>query len=237
MTSEEVSVLQESFMIRDLPVAERPIERCLTVGATQLSNAELLAIVLRTGTKDESALQLSHRLLKQVDGLQHLNHLTVEELMTFKGIGKHKAVLVLATIELGKRISAAKAVKLTRILSPEDCVAFISPELKHLCQEHFVVLFLDTKNQVMSKKTVFIGSLNRAIVHPREVFCEAIKRSSASIVCVHNHPSGDPTPSEQDISLTHRLVEAGELIGIKVLDHLIIGEDCFISLKEKGYIT
>ena len=108
--------------------------------------------------------------------------------------------------------------------------------MKHLTQEHFVVLFLDTKSFVVSKKTIFIGSLNKAIVHPREVFKEAIKRSSASVICAHNHPSGDPTPSEQDIGLTHRLYEAGELIGIKLLDHLIIGDDQFVSLKEKGYL-
>ena len=126
--------------------------------------------------------------------------------------------------------------KLDSILSPSDCVSFLSAEMKHLTQEHFVVLFLDTKNYIIGKKTIFIGSLNKAIVHPREVFKEAIKRSSASVICAHNHPSGDPTPSQQDIQLTHRLYEAGELIGIKLLDHLIIGDEQFTSLKEKGYL-
>ncbi len=152
------------------------------------------------------------------------------------GIGESKAIQILASIELGKRIAKAKHQKFAAILSPSDCVSYLSAEMKHLTQEHFVVLFLDTKNFIIGKKTIFIGSLNKAIVHPREVFKEAIKRSSAAVICAHNHPSGDPTPSQQDIQLTHRLYEAGELIGIKVLDHLIIGDDQFTSLKEKGYL-
>ena len=175
-------------------------------------------------------------ILQQTQGLKLLNEITVEELMSINGIGESKAIQILASIELGKRIAKAKHVKLDSILSPSDCVSFLSAEMKHLTQEHFVVLFLDTKNYIIGKKTIFIGSLNKAIVHPREVFKEAIKRSSASVICAHNHPSGDPTPSQQDIQLTHRLYEAGELIGIKLLDHLIIGDEQFTSLKEKGYL-
>jgi len=225
-----------SLMIRDLPLDERPRERLLTEGAEFLSNAELLAILLRTGTKNQSALQMAHYILQETEGLKFLNEMTIEELMTIKGIGRSKAIQLLASMELGKRMARKPLTKISAIYSPEDCVAFLSAEMKHLTQEHFVVIFLDTKNYVIGKKTIFIGSLNKAIVHPREVFKEAIKRSSASIICAHNHPSGDPTPSEQDIGLTHRLYEAGELIGIKVLDHLIIGDEQFVSLKEKGYI-
>ena len=223
-------------MIRDLPFDERPRERLLTEGAEFLSNAELLAILLRTGTKNQSALQMAQLILKQTQGLKFLNEMTIEELMNVKGVGKSKAIQLLASIELGKRISKAKYQKVDAILSPSDCVDYLAVEMKHLTQEHFVVLFLDTKNYIISKKTIFIGSLNKAIVHPREVFKEAIKRSAASVICAHNHPSGDPTPSEQDIGLPHRLYEAGEFIGIKVLDHLIIGDDQFVSLKEKGYL-
>ena len=226
----------ESFMIRDLPFEERPRERLLSEGATFLSNAELLAILLRTGSRGQSALGLAQMILQQTQGLKLLNEITVEELMSIHGIGESKAIQILASIELGKRIAKAKHVKLDPILSPSDCVSFLSAEMKHLTQEHFVVLFLDTKNYIIGKKTIFIGSLNKAIVHPREVFKEAIKRSSASVICAHNHPSGDPTPSQQDIQLTHRLYEAGELIGIKLLDHLIIGDEQFTSLKEKGYL-
>ena len=223
-------------MIRDLPREERPRERFLDAGANALSNAELLAIILRTGSANESALHLAQRVLSAKGGLQSLNHLTIEELIEIKGIGQNKAMIMLAAAELGKRISQGRAPKLAKISSPEECVSFLLPQMKHLKQEHFIVIFLDTKNQVIGQKTVFIGSLNRAIVHPREVFCEAIKRSSASIICAHNHPSGDPSPSEQDITLTHRLSEAGEVVGISLLDHLIIGAEDFISLKERGYI-
>ncbi len=223
-------------MIRDLPYEERPRERLLLEGATYLSNAELLAILLRTGSKGQSALAIAQTLLKQVRGLKFLNEITIEELVSIQGIGESKAVQLLASIELGKRITKASHIKQDAILSPEDCVSFLSADMKHLTQEHFVVLFLDTKNYIMGQKTIFIGSLNKAIVHPREVFKEAIKRSSASVICAHNHPSGDATPSQQDIQLTHRLYEAGELIGIRLLDHLIIGDNQFTSLKEKGYL-
>ena len=228
--------MQELCMIRDLPLEERPRERFLSVGAKALSNAELLAIILRNGTPKESALHLAQRVLSAEGGLQALNHLTIEELTKIKGIGPNKAIVVLAAAELGKRISQAHLVKLAKISSPEECVSFLLPQMKHLQQEHFIVIFLDTKNNIIGQKTIFIGSLNRAVVHPREVFCEAIKRSSASIICAHNHPSGDPSPSEQDITLTHRLSEAGSVIGISLLDHLIIGSENFISLKGRGYI-
>ncbi|HAX72703.1 MAG TPA: hypothetical protein DCY20_04200 [Firmicutes bacterium] len=223
-------------MIRDLPIQERPRERLVADGPKYLSNAELLAILLRTGTKNHSALSLAQSILQSTEGLKLLNEITVEELMRVKGIGVNKAVEIMACIELGKRISKSSQLKIQSITSPSDCVAYLSAELKHLTQEHFVVLLLDTKNYIIAKRTIFIGSLNKAIVHPREVFKEAIKRSSASVICVHNHPSGDPTPSEQDIQLTHRLYEAGELLGIKVLDHIIIGDEQFVSLKEKGYL-
>lgn len=226
----------EPFMIRDLPLEERPRERLLLEGAAFLSNAELLAIILRTGTKQQSALSLAQMILQKTQGIKLLNEITIEELMSIHGVGKSKAIQILASIELGKRIAKAKHQKFDAILSPSDCVSYLSAEMKHLTQEHFVVLFLDTKNFIIGKKTIFIGSLNKAIVHPREVFKEAIKRSSAAIICAHNHPSGDPMPSQQDIQLTHRLYEAGELMGIKVLDHLIIGDDQFTSLKEKGYL-
>ena len=196
-------------------------------GAHYLSNAELLAILLRTGSKGQSALAIAQKLLRQSEGLKFLNEMTVEELMSIQGIGESKAIQILASIELGKRISKASHIKQDSILSPEDCVSFLAADMKHLTQEHFIVLFLDTKNYIIGQK---------AIVHPREVFKEAIKRSSASVICAHNHPSGDATPSQQDIQLTHRLYEAGELIGIRLLDHLIIGDNQFTSLKEKGYL-
>jgi len=222
--------------IKEMEVSERPRERFLKLGPNHLSNTELLAIMLRTGTRQYGALQLAQEILDQSGGLKALNEATPEELMKLDGVGQSKAVMILAGLEMGRRIMEAQSQKSEMLLSPEDGYQLLSPGMRHLTQEHFVVLFLDTKNYVIGKKTVFIGSLNKAIVHPREVFKEAIKRSSAAIVCAHNHPSGDPTPSAQDIQLTHRLEEVGELVGIKLVDHIIIGEGQFASLREMGYL-
>jgi DNA repair protein RadC len=225
-----------SLMIRDVPQVERPRERLISDGPESLANHELLAILLRTGTKDESALQLAHRLLNHFEGLRLLKDATIEEMTSIKGIGAAKAVQILAAIELGRRIHRLRYDERYVIRSPEDGAKYVMEDMRFLSQEHFVCLYLNTKNQVIHRKTVFIGSLNASIVHPREVFKEAIKRSAASIICAHNHPSGDPTPSREDIEVTKRLVECGRMIGIELLDHLIIGEQKFVSLKEKGYV-
>ncbi|MFC0611185.1 DNA repair protein RadC [Scopulibacillus daqui] len=229
-------MLEESLMIRDVPKEERPRERLIKEGVHVLSNQELLAIILRTGTKDESVLQLSHRLLHQFEGLSLLKEASIEELENVKGIGKTKAVQLIAAMELGRRVSQLKNEERYVIRSPEDGAKYVMDEMRFLSQEHFVCLYLNTKNQVLYRKTIFIGSLNASIVHPREVFKEALRRSAASIICFHNHPSGDPTPSREDIEITKRLVECGMLLGIDVLDHIIIGDQIFISLKEKGIV-
>jgi DNA repair protein RadC len=225
-----------SLMIRDFPEDERPRERLISDGPESLANHELLAILLRTGTKDESVLQLANRLLNHFEGLRLLKDATIEEMTSIKGIGTAKAVQILAAIELGRRISRLQYNERYVIRSPEDGAKYVMDDMRFLSQEHFVALYLNTKNQVIHRKTVFIGSLNASIVHPREVFKEAIKRSAASIICAHNHPSGDPTPSREDIEVTKRLVECGRMIGIELLDHLIIGDRKFVSLKEKGYV-
>ncbi|CAN7303131.1 DNA repair protein RadC [Bacillus sp. MCCB 382] len=223
-------------MIRDFPQDERPRERMIQSGAASLSNQELLAILLRTGTKSESVLQLSNRLLNQFDGLNLLKDASLEEITKTKGIGLAKAVQIMAAVEFGRRISNLAFDDRYSIRSPEDGANYVMNDMRFLAQEHFVCLYLNTKNQVLHKQTIFIGSLNASIVHPREVFKEAFRRSAASIICIHNHPSGDPTPSREDIEVTKRLVECGRIIGIDILDHLIIGEKKFISLKEKGYL-
>ncbi|HLQ73364.1 MAG TPA: DNA repair protein RadC [Bacillota bacterium] len=225
-----------SILIKDVPKEERPRERLLNMGARYLSNKELLAILLVSGTRDESVMQLSNRLLMHFEGLNYLSEATIEELTTIRGIGVAKGVMLLAAIELGKRMSEYKPEDRLTIRSPEDGANYVMEEMRHLKQEHFVALFLNTKNEVIKRKTIFIGSLNTSVVHPRELFREAVKRSSASIICLHNHPSGDPTPSNEDIHVTKRLSEAGKVIGIEVLDHIIIGDRKFISLKEKGYL-
>ncbi|NWO13689.1 MAG: DNA repair protein RadC [Virgibacillus sp.] len=223
-------------MIKDVPKDDRPRERLLKVGPGQVSNAELLAIILGSGTKSESVLSLSNRLLMHFEGLKLLNDATIEELIAIKGIGRAKGVLVLAAIELGKRMNGFQSGDRYVIRSPEDGADYIMEDMRVLNQEHFVALFLNTKNQVIHRQTIFIGSLNASIVHPREVFREAVKRSAASIIVAHNHPSGDPTPSREDIHVTRRLVESGKMIGIELMDHLIIGNRKFVSLKEKGYL-
>lgn len=224
------------IMIKDVPKDDRPRERLLKVGPGQVSNAELLAIILGSGTKSESVLSLSNRLLMHFEGLKLLNDATIEELIAIKGIGRAKGVLVLAAIELGKRMNGFQSGDRYVIRSPEDGADYIMEDMRVLNQEHFVALFLNTKNQVIHRQTIFIGSLNASIVHPREVFREAVKRSAASIIVAHNHPSGDPTPSQEDIHVTRRLVESGKMIGIELIDHIIIGNRKFVSLKEKGYL-
>ncbi|WP_243290701.1 DNA repair protein RadC [Bacillus sp. FJAT-47783] len=222
--------------IRDFPKNDRPRERMMNEGPESLSNHELLAILLRTGTKNESVLHLSNKVLKQFDGLRMLKDASIEEITSIPGIGTAKAVQVMAALELGRRVHQLTFQERYAIRSPKDAANYVMEEMRFLTQEHFVCLYLNTKNQVLQKRTVFIGSLNASIVHPREVFKEALKRSAASIICMHNHPSGDPTPSREDIEVTKRLSECGKLIGIEVLDHIIIGEQKYVSLKEKGYL-
>ncbi|WP_308422155.1 RadC family protein [Pullulanibacillus camelliae] len=223
-------------MVRDVPKEERPRERLIKEGAGRLTNQELLSIVLRTGLRNESVMQLAQRVLTQFAGMRGLRTATIEELMAIKGIGKTKAVEILAAIEVGKRLIKEADEERYVIRSPQDGANYVMDDMRFLSQEHFVALFLNTKNQVIHRQTIFIGSLNASIVHPREVFKEAIKRSAASIICFHNHPSGDPTPSREDIDVTKRLVECGLLLGIDVLDHIVIGDRKFISLKEKGVV-
>ncbi len=233
---EGTHLMNESLMMKDFPYEERPRERLMQKGASSLSNHELISILLRTGTKEESVFQLANRILRYFDGLELLQNATLDEMVRMKGIGQAKAVQLMAAIELGKRMAQVKPGVKYAIRSPEDGANYVMEEMRTLLQEHFVCLYLNTKNQVLHKQTIFIGSLNSSIVHPREVFKEAFRRSAASIICVHNHPSGDPTPSREDIDVTKRLQECGLIIGIELLDHLIIGDRKYISLKEKGYM-
>lgn len=226
----------ESMRMKDVPKEDRPRERMLKAGAAHLSNQELIAILLGSGTKSEPVTSLAARVLMHFEGLKLLKDATIEELTAIKGIGTAKGVQLLAAIELGKRMHRHQPAERYVIRSPEDGANYVMEEMCTLKQEHFVALFLNTKHQVIHRQTIFIGSLNASIVHPREVFREAIKRSSAAIIVIHNHPSGDPSPSQEDIHVTRRLYEAGKMIGIELLDHLIIGDRKFVSLKEKGYL-
>ncbi|ALS23246.1 MULTISPECIES: RadC family protein [Paenibacillus] len=223
-----------NYTLRDVPNEERPRERMIQYGAQALSNAELLAILLRTGTFQESAVHVAHRLLKESGGLRSLTDMSIEQFTQIKGIGAAKALQIQAGIELGRRLARSAMNETVTIRSPQDVASLLMEDMRYLQKEHFVCLFLNTKNHVIGQETVSMGSLNASIVHPREVFRAAIKRSSASIVCAHNHPSGDPTPSPEDVQITKRLVQAGDIVGIDVLDHIVIGDQRFVSLKELG---
>ncbi|WP_203333118.1 RadC family protein [Planococcus beigongshangi] len=227
---------EQTMMIRDVHSADRPRERLINQGATSLSNQELIAIMLRTGTRQESVLHLANRVLHHFEQIQQMKDASIEELTSINGIGQAKAVQLLAAVELGRRLSSKQTDAKYTIRSPKDAASYLMADMTSLKQEHFVVLFLNIKNQVLHRQTIFVGSLNASIVHPREIFREAVRRSAASIVCAHNHPSGNPAPSPEDIAVTKRLMEAGSIVGIELLDHLIIGDHQFISLNEKGYM-
>lgn len=223
------------MLIKDVHPDERPRERMLSEGARSLSNRELVAIILRTGSREESVLSLSDRMLAHFDGLRNLLDASCDEFTQIKGVGEAKATQLMAAIELGRRVNNLNQGERVVIKNPDDCADYLMNDMRFLHQEHFVVLYLNTKQEVIHKQSIFIGSLNQAIVHPREIFREGVKRTCFAIICVHNHPSGDPTPSKEDIKVTKRLVECGKVMGIELLDHVIIGDNKYISLKNEGY--
>lgn len=227
----------EYTTIKNMPVSERPREKMVTYGCQSLSNAELLAIVLSTGTKDKTAIDLARGILNMSnEGLRTLTNCTMEELMQIRGIGLAKASQVIAAVELGKRIALTANVNNYKIQGPEDVSNLLMEEMRYLNKEIFNIILLNTKNNVIAIENISVGSLNASIVHPREVFNIAIRRSSSAIILAHNHPSGDPKPSTEDINITKRLIEAGTIIGINVLDHIIIGDGIYFSMKEKEII-
>ncbi len=226
----------ERLTIKDLPLEERPREKLKSLGAEALSNAELLAVLLRTGTTRETAVQLASRILARAGGLRALPDLSLEELESFHGIGPAKAVLLKAALELGRRLATAPRREAAAVTSPRQAAELFMEQLRYKKKEHFEVLLLNTKNQVISREVISVGSLNASIVHPREIFNAPLRKSAAAVILVHNHPSGDPSPSQEDLEVTRRLVEAGGILGIAVRDHIIIGDGCYLSFKEKGLL-
>jgi DNA repair protein RadC len=219
--------------IYEIPRYNRPGVRLQRMGADHLSDAELLAIVLGRGNKNENAIDMSHRILR-MHNLDKLANLDLTELKTIVDTDV-KALKIAAMFELFRRTNRLhKNGFKQRIKNAQDVYNQVSDELIPLKQEHFLALYLDTKNQIIKKQVVSKGTLNASLVHPREVFNPAVKASANSIILVHNHPSGDPTPSKEDETVTKNLVDAGELLGISVLDHVVIGDDEFVSLREKG---
>ena len=223
------------IMIRDLPSGERPRERLRDRGAGSLSNAELLAILLRTGNVSENVLDLATRLLSHFQGLDGIARSGFQELCNFYGLGQAKASQVLAAIELGKRLSVVHGPERPSIHSPQDVTNLLMSEMSLLDQEHLRVIALDTKNKVMAVSEVYKGSVNTTTIRVAEIFREAVRQNCPSIIVVHNHPSGDPSPSDEDIEVTKDLVAAGKLLAIEVLDHMVIGRHNYVSLKERGF--
>jgi DNA repair protein RadC len=221
-------------MIKDLPAQERPRERLARVGEGALSTAELLAIILRVGVGGESALAMARRLLSAYDGLPGLARASFAELRAERGLGNAKTAQLKAALELGRRMLFATPEDRLVVRSPSDVAQLLMAEMAHLEQEHFQVLYLDTRNRLLGSKTVYVGSLNASHIRVAEVFREAIKRNCAAIIVAHNHPSGDPSPSPEDVEVTRQIIAAGNLLSIELLDHLIIGQQRFVSLRERG---
>jgi DNA repair protein RadC len=231
MTEEKPRV---SYRISDLEESERPRERLLRVGPDKLSNAELLAILLRVGVQGASALELGQRLLGKFKGLAGIHRAPVEELMEEKGVGPVKAVQIKAAIELGRRLNESVPNDQQTISSPEQAAQLVRYQMQASEQEELRVLLLDTRNHLLDNVQIYRGSTNTAQVRPGDIFKHAVRKNATAIIVIHNHPSGDPTPSPDDVAVTRELVQAGELMGVKVLDHIVIGQGRHVSMKERG---
>lgn len=233
--------MAKSFTIHDLPVEERPRERLVNFGEQALSAQELLQLILGRGVAGESVATISQKLLSQFGSLQNLAEANIEELSSVKGIGLAKAAQIKAVFEIGRRLSVqTPPYKSKELTDPKKVHQLIKSKLKDHAREHFYIIILNSRNHSVAE--VSVGSLNASIIHPREVFSEAIKNKAASVIFAHNHPSGDPEPSEDDLIITKRLCEAGKILGIEIIDHIIVAKEvknkkAFFSFKEKGLIS
>jgi DNA repair protein RadC len=220
--------------IHDYPEEERPRERLMYYGAPSLSNAELLAILLRVGVKGENVIALSTRLLKEFGGLAGLSRASFNDLAQVKGISMAKIAQMKAALELGRRLMVTSPDARPQVTCPADAANLLMLEMSALEQENLRAILLDTKNHVLSSPTIYVGNVNASIIRVGEVFRQAVRENATSLIVAHNHPSGDPTPSPEDVHVTRSMVEAGRLLGIELLDHLVIGHQKFVSLKERG---
>ena len=226
--------IQYTPMMRDVVLSDRPRERLLQVGERAVSTTELLAIILRIGSDGENVVRLSERLLAQFSGLTGLAKASVSELQVVKGIGPAKAVEIKAALELGRRLIASAPEQRPRVTCPADAANLLMTEMTLLDQEHLRLVLLDTRNHVLATPTVYIGSLNTSVLRVGELFRFALRENAAAMIVVHNHPSGDPSPSPEDIQVTRQIVKGGQLLDIDVLDHVVIGHNRYVSLKERG---
>lgn len=231
--------MNQNCKMKDMREENRPYEKCMRYGATQLTDIELLAVLLRTGTKGMSALELARSILTSQSGedsLLNIHNLTLKKLKKIKGIGNVKAIQILCLSELAKRLAKASAKDGVVFELPATIADYYMEEMRHQKQENMKLLMLDTKSRLIGEKNISKGTVNAALVTPRELFIEALECGAVYIILLHNHPSGDPTPSKNDLLLTQRVKESGELIGIHLLDHIVIGNNCYISLMESQLI-
>lgn len=223
-------------LIKDLPLLERPRERLLKYGVINLSNEELLSIVLKNGTKDRSVKELSNNILKEINDITDLKDISINKLKKIKGIGEVKAITLLASIELGKRVYQKQNGINIKLNNSKDIYNFIKPDLIDKKQEYFYCLYLDNKYKLIEKKLLYIGTINKASVHPREIFKYAYLLSSSYIVCIHNHPSNEVLPSKDDMLFTKKIVEIGKINSIEVIDHIIVGNNNYYSFNDNNDI-
>lgn len=225
--------------MKDIPLQERPVEKGLQYGVNSLTDSELLAIIIRTGSRGESSLELARRILYRENNqgsLLTLKKFTLDELLQIRGIGKVKALQLLCIGELGRRISKEKAEAGLSFQTPETIARYYMEDLRHNTKEQLLLLLLNTKSRLLGERVISVGTVNTSLISPREIFIEAIKAEAVNIILLHNHPSGEPAPSREDVLVTKRILEAGEYIGIHLLDHIIIGDQKYVSLKESGII-
>lgn len=224
-----------SLMLHEIPSSERPRERLIKYGPESLATYELLAILLRTGTRDISVIDLAKNVLKQVENINMLNQITINELKKIKGIGEVKAVELLASIELGKRINTPLPPEQI-VDTPKKVYLLVKEELQHLTQETLVCLYLNAKSELIAKKTISVGTLSQTIINPRDIFKWAFKLSSMAIVLIHNHPSGNPEPSQPDILMTQKIVQAAKIVDLLIVDHIIVGKNRYFSFQEHNML-
>lgn len=222
--------------IREMVKDERPREKMARYGRQTLTSSELLAILIKTGTEKRGVLEIADDIVHKSGGIRMLAEYSLEELSAFEGIGKAKASTILAAVELGSRIAASSQITFGRIKDSEDVAAIFTEKLRYIKKEIFEALLLDAKGNIISTERISVGNLTSSPVHPRETFYAAVKRGAAAVILVHNHPSGDASPSDDDIKVTKRLKEAGDILGISVLDHVIIGDGSYVSLRALGII-
>lgn len=229
----------ERFTVKELPISERPYEKCERFGPAALSDAELIAVIIKTGTKGERSIDLAHRILKltKSESVGGLFHLDIKDLMPVKGIGRVKAIQLVCAAELAKRMNMSSRREKLNFALPSTVAEYFMEDMRYLEQETGVAVFLDTRMNLISYKRLFTGTVNMSIMDSREILIEALKARALYFIVLHNHPSGDPTPSPMDIATTKKLLSAGKVIGISLVDHIIIGDNVYYSFKEEGLMS